>query len=312
VSGPNDPEGARARFIAAARSRARELGVATTSPRVTRADLDASDPTGGMRRAVAIFSMGNACEAHGPALPPDIDDRTGAAIATRVACASGARYVGHVPYATDGVGDLAREWSPAYMPLDDFYAATAELVGTLLRCSYDAAGESRPRVVAFVSGHGGNAAITPHLARLAGDLGVERCLYSLSMRVPDGERGVQHADAIEHSVARALGRGCLDEARLAAVDAEIRDDAAFFAMLRTSPAIAGMSGFYVFGDGRFDVLRARYAGMKESVRAFAEERRVDADVERGRRIVEHTVETIAREIIDVATALGVRAPWFAR
>jgi creatinine amidohydrolase/Fe(II)-dependent formamide hydrolase-like protein len=300
----------RASFLAAMRARARDAGVSTASPRVTRTDLDADDPTGGMRREAAIFSMGNACEAHGPALPPDIDDRTGAAIATRVACASGARYVGHLPFASDGVGDLAREWSPAYLPFDEFYASTLELARTILRASYDLVGEPRPRVVAFVSGHGGNGVLAPHLERLATDLGVARCLYSLSMRVPAGERGVQHADSIEHSVARALGRGCLDDARLASIDPST--DATFFTTLQRHPAIAGMSGFYVFGDERFDVLRARYAGVKESVRAFVEERRVEANAERGRAIVHHSVETIAREIIDAARSLGVRAPWFAR
>src|SRR5438445_4784021 len=152
----NDPNGERATFLAQMRARANDLGIATTSPRVTRAELDASDPTGEMRRAVAILSMGNACEAHGPALPPDIDDRTGAASATRVACASGERYVGHVPYTTDGVAELAREWSPAYLAFDDFFAATVDIASTLLRHSYDVAGQPRPRVVAFVSGHGGN------------------------------------------------------------------------------------------------------------------------------------------------------------
>ncbi len=308
----NDPRGERAAFLSKTRARASALGVATSSPRVTRADLDADDPTGEMRRAVAVLSMGNACEAHGPALPPDIDDRTGAAIATRVACASGARYVGHVPYATDGVAELAREWSPAYLAFDEFFAATVDIVSTLLRHSYDVAGQPRPRVVAFVSGHGGNGIVVPHLERLARELRVERCLYSLSMRVPDGARGVQHADDIEHSVARALGRGCLDEARLASVDAELRDDASFFATIRKHPAMAGMSGFYVFGDDRFDALRARYAGVKESVRAFVDERHVAADAARGHAIIDHTVETIAAEILDAARALGVKMPWFAR
>jgi len=296
----------RSSFIASLRARADALGVSTASPRVTRADLDADDPTGGMRREVAIFSMGNACEAHGPALPPDIDDRTGAAIAVRVACETGARYVGHLPYASDGVGDLAREWSPAYLPFDEFYAKTIALASTLLHCAYDDASQPRPRLVAFVSGHGGNGVLVPHLARLARDLDVLRCMYSLSMRPNEG---VQHADGVEHSVSRALGRGCHDDATLAAIDP--KDDAAFFATLRRHPAIAGMSGFYVFGDDRFDVLRARYPGVKSSVRNFTQSRRVEADVERGRAIVDHTVATIARELLEAARALGVAMPWFA-
>jgi hypothetical protein len=183
-------------------------------------------------------------------------------------------------------------------------------VRALFGAFYDDAGAPRPKLVLFVSGHGGNGVLGAHLERLATDLGVHRCLYSLSMRPADG--GVQHADGAEHAVARALGRGCVDAGRLETAALAMKDDAGFARSLREHPALGGMSGFYIFGDARFDALRARYPGLKSSVRAFAEQRRVDADEARGHAILDHTTTTITRELLDAATALGVEAPWFAR
>jgi creatinine amidohydrolase/Fe(II)-dependent formamide hydrolase-like protein len=304
-----DPERERRDFIAGLRARARALGLAAEASEMTRARLDADDVTGEMRRRVCVLSIGNSCEAHGMALAPDIDDRSGAAIATRVACATGARYVGHVPYATDGVDDLARAWSPAFLPFDEFYAKTVDFVRMLFARFYDDAKLARPDLVLFVSGHGGNDAIRTHAERLAVDLGARRCLYSLSMRPDEG--GIQHADATEHAVARALGKGCVDHTRLERAASEMTDDRSFFATLERHPALGGMAGFYVFGDARFDALRARYAGVKSSVRRFVDERAIGADEARGRAVIDETVRTIAGELLAAANDLGVAPPWFA-
>jgi len=299
-------DAARDAFLSDLRARAALRGASPTPRAMTREALDEDDVTGDMRRRVAVLSMGNACEAHGPGLAPDIDDRTGAAVAVRVACATGARYVGHVPYATDGIGDLAREWSPEYLPFDDFYDRTSRFATTLLRAFYDEAGAPRPNVVAFISGHGGNGALAAHLLRLAGDLGVERCLYSLSMRVP-----VQHADGVEHSVARALGPGCVNDEAIRRVNESMRDDASLFETMAHDPAVSGMAGFYVFGDNRFDAVRRRYSGVKTSVAALVAERRIDCDKARGEGVLEASVAAISSELFDAARALGLRPPWFA-
>jgi creatinine amidohydrolase/Fe(II)-dependent formamide hydrolase-like protein len=298
---------ARDAFLADLRARATTHGVPLTPRAMTRAALDADDVTGDMRRSAAVLSMGNACEAHGPALAPDIDDRTGAAVAIRVACATGVRYLGHVPYATDGIGDLARDWSPAYLPFDDFYERTSRFVTALLRAFYDEAGAPRPKVLAFVSGHGGNGPLARHLPRLARDLGVERCLYSLSMRVP-----IQHADGVEHSVARALGPGCVNDEAIRRVNESMRDDASLFETMAHDPAVSGMAGFYVFGDARFDAVRGRYPGVKASVAALVGERRIDCDKARGEAVLEASITAISSELLDAARALGLKPPWFAR
>jgi creatinine amidohydrolase/Fe(II)-dependent formamide hydrolase-like protein len=274
---------------------------------MTRDALDSDDITGDMRRSVAVLSMGNACEAHGPALAPDIDDRTGAAVAVRVACATGARYLGHVPYATDGIGELALAWSPEYLPFEAFYDRTSRFVATLLRAFYDEAAAPRPKLLAFVSGHGGNGTLAAHLPRLARDLGVERSLYSLSMRVP-----IQHADGVEHSVARALGPGCVNDEAIRRVNESVRDDASLFATMTHDPAAAGMAGFYVFGDARFDAVRDRYPGVKASVAELVRERRIDCDKARGEAVLDASVRAISSELIDAARGLGLKPPWFVR
>ncbi len=297
---------ARDAFLSDLRARAAAHGVVPSPRAMTQQALDDDDVTGDMRRGAAVFSMGNTCEAHGPALAPDIDDRTGAAVAIRVACATGARYVGHVPYATDGIGDLARDWSPAYLPFDDFYERTSRFVTTLLRAFYDEANAARPKVVVFVSGHGGNGVLVAHLPRLAKDVGVDRALYSLSMRVP-----IQHADGVEHSVARALGPGCVNDEAIRRVNESMRDDASLFDTMAHDPAVSGMAGFYVYGDARFDAVRARYPGVKASVAELVKERRIDCDKARGDDVLERSVAAISSELFDAARAVGLKLPWFA-
>jgi creatinine amidohydrolase/Fe(II)-dependent formamide hydrolase-like protein len=312
---PTDTE-VREAFLREARAPAARLGLPTTVTAVTRATLDAADPTGGMRREVAVLSIGNACEAHGDALPPDIDDRTAVAVASRVSGATGARYLGHIPYATDGLGALASAWSPAYLAVEPFYAAVSDYASFLCRHAYDVAGQPRPRLLLIVSGHGGNGVLAERLPRLARDLGAERCLYSLSMRLSPralaAGHTVQHASDVEHAVARTLGAACLDDQRLAATAAELEHDEGLVSTLREQPALGGMSGYYVFGDARFDAVRSRYPGVKAAVRRFVEGRRIEACAVLGAGIVEHSIRVIAAEVLSAAAEIGVAPPWFGR
>ncbi len=307
---------AREAFLQRARAPAARLGLSTAIAETTRATLDAADPTGGMRREAAVVSIGNACEAHGHALPPDIDDRTAVAVAARVSGLTGARYLGHVPYATDGLGALAAAWSPAYLPPERFFAAVEAYLGFLCHHAYDVTGQPRPRLVSLVSGHGGNGVLGPELPRLAAAIGAERCLYSLSMRLPAEAvatgHTVQHAGDAEHAVARSLGAACLDQEQLAATAARLEGDEGLAATLREQPALGGMSGYYVFGDARFDLVRRRYPGVKAAVRRLVEDRRLEADADLGAAIVAHSTRVIAVEVLAAAAELGVAPPWFQR
>jgi creatinine amidohydrolase/Fe(II)-dependent formamide hydrolase-like protein len=305
-----DPEAEREAFLAEQRARAAELGLNGDVAEVRRKTLEERDINRGVRRKVGLVSLGNALEAHGMALAPDIDDRIGAAGAVAVANRTGARYLGHVPFATDGIGDVARAWSPAFMPFAEFYNETVGFVRTLLAAFYTRHGSAPPDLLVLVSGHGGNAALAGQVDRLAHDLGVPCCQYAPAIEVPDGNGlTIHHCGTAEHSVAMHLGAGCVDRDRLERANADMaQDEASFLRTLRDHPDFAGMAGFYVFGGARFDAVRARYPGLKSSVRDVFERRRVDADAELGRRIFEYSVAQIAARLLDGARALGIDVP----
>lgn len=256
-----------------------------------RADLARLDARDAVRRAAAIVSMGNGAEAHSSALAPDIDDRTGFHVATRVANLSGARYLGHCPYATDRLGGLAREWSPACLPLDECLARTTAYLRFLL------AAVEPPRVLWLVSGHGGNGALIPHLGALAAALGLDAVHYALALRVPPGHDHLDlaHASALEHGVARALGPGCFDEDAHARLGQRLAAD--LEATLKDEPALGGMAGYYLYGDDRFDAIRARYPGVKRAVAELVARQEVAADAAEGWHVLETTARSIADDLL---------------
>lgn len=276
---------------------------------VDEATLRARDPNRGFADRVAVASLGNALEAHGPALAPDIDDRSGAAQAIAVANRTGARYLGHVPYATD-TSPLAARWSPAALPVERFVERTRAFLEHLLAATYDERGVARPSLLMLISGHGGNVAIEPHLSGLASELGLKRCTYALALVAhPTRGAAVQHAGDHEHAIAAALGPACVDLEALAEANATLSgDDAAALRALAEYPAWGGMAGLYLFGDADFEPVRTKYPGVKQAVREVVERRRVEADAELGRVLLTHAVEELAVALFREATAVGEPLP----
>lgn len=292
-----DPDPAREAFLAHHRAHARHAA----PPRCfDERELAKSDRRAAVRQHVAVVSLGNRAEAHSAALAPDIDDRIGAHVAVSVANATGARYLGHVPFATDRLGGVARWWSPACEPVADFVEHTTAFLALLL------AGAS-PSVLWLISGHGGNGAIEPHLATLAARLGVARCCYALALQVPPSCTGVdlQHAGDLEHGVAAALGDGCFDRDELDRINRDLASD--LEATIKHEPALGGMAGYYLYGDERFDGLRARYPGVKRAVAELVERRRVVADPELGHAVLAHTIASLARDVLDSVAPSGAVA-----
>lgn len=266
------------------------------------------DTNGLLGRRVAVFSLGNPLEAHGPALPSDIDDRTAATVSVRLCNATGARYLGPVPFTTDGLFELAPRWAPMALPPDVFLDELARFCGRQLEAFYDDLGWSRPDLVLFLSGHGGNRIVSDHLGELALALGVRSVDYTLCMTTDGLELGpIQHAASTEHAVAAALGRGCFDPEALAALG-DLSDDATFYAALQRWPAFAGMAGFYLFGSDDLGPLRDRYPGVKPAVAAFVAERVLRADPELGRRILDHTVACLTERVGAHLTRLCIEHP----
>jgi creatinine amidohydrolase/Fe(II)-dependent formamide hydrolase-like protein len=283
------PTSPRDAFLAPLHANARH----SEGPRtIDQAELDELDWTAGLRRDVVIVSMGNSAEGHSSALAADIDDRIGFHVATQVANHTGARYLGHCPFATDRLGGLAQQWSPACLSVDEFVAKTTAYVQFLLAAVKPA------KQVWLLSGHGGNGAIGPYLPGLAATLGVEAVHYALALIAPPQrpDLNAQHAGNMEHGVARSLGPGCFQPSALAAWNECLAAD--FEAAVKAEPAAAGMAGYYIYGDARFDAIRNRYAGIKPAIAQVATERCVIANADDGALALAHTVATISAQIVE--------------
>ncbi len=303
--GGNDPQRERARFLEEHRLMAAMEDVAPMCAALDPQAMEARDILCGFASQVGVFSLGNHHEAHGPALAQDIDDRTATATAVALANATGARYLGHVPLCTDRIGELAKAWSPAYSPPADFLDGLIRFVDHTLSWTHDRNGLARPRLIHFVSGHGGNNVLNHHLGKVALALGVDRCIYDLSIQ-PFESIDTQHAGSMEHCLAAHLGPGCIDTGRMPDISAWSLGQ--LYRALTQYPAWGGMAGFYLFGDERFNAVRERYQGVKSAVAKLLEGRALHADPEAGARIFNNTTSLLKHRILREAKELGIDTP----
>lgn len=102
-----------------------------------------------------IFTIGNPNEGHGLALPRNIDDLHAKKAARDLEMTSGQRHVAHVPYTTDRCGSVAKDWSPNWLPWEEFFHKTKEF----LKWHVDILRQQDHEVsrVMLIIGHGGNA-----------------------------------------------------------------------------------------------------------------------------------------------------------
>ena len=267
-------------------------------------------PQGRREGEVLVFAIGNPNEGHGPALPRDNDLRCAQFVASRACERTGARFVAMIPYATDRVGDIARHWSPAYLPWDVCAEKSSEFVRAHCRWLRDT-GARFSRVV-IVNGHGGNQGIDQHPAwakvqtefaigpiafafSIQEDLGPAiAMLEPLSPETRDAYRAVKsgHADTLEHSVAM-LYHG-LDLGKLTGLNRRLTmqgTDAA----LREYPPIGGLAGYLKFGDARFDPLRA-IPSLVECWRQFEADGQILLYPELARAVMDRSIQAVVQTI----------------
>ena len=251
-------------------------------------------------REVVVLTVGNDMEAHGYAMPPDIDSRNIRAIAQPACQRTGATFLGHLPYSTDSVGDIARNWSPRYLPFDEFVekvtGTAANLVGSL---------GFRPRKVLILIGHGGNRLLPTEDESMSKSVGapVEAFMpgfaedFDLSgfetsdVLMQILAAGGEHAYIMEHSAAAYFGD--VDEEKLAEMNRVADKDP--LEALRRWPAIAGLGGYLEFGGKEFDPLR-EIEGLRLCVDDFKKRRRIVADKGLGKKIVESVIEFVVNRI----------------
>ncbi len=239
-------------------------------------------------------------EAHGYAMPPDIDSRNIRAIAQLACQRTGATFLGHLPYSTDSVGEIARNWSPWYLPFEEFVQKVEESAAHLVRSV-----RFSPRKVFILIGHGGNRMLPEENERLSKALHapVEAFMpgfaegFDLSgseigealMRILLA--GGEHAYIMEHSAAAYLGD--VDERKLAEMNRVAGRDP--LEVLKRWPAVAGLGGYIQFGGTEFDPLR-EIEGLRLSLEDFKTRRKIVADKQLGKQIVESAAKFVAQRI----------------
>jgi len=251
-------------------------------------------------RRVVVLTVGNDMEAHGYAMPPDIDSRNIRAIAQAACQRTGATFLGHLPYSTDSVGEIARNWSPQYLPFDEFVekvtATAAHLVGSL---------GFKPRKVLILIGHGGNRLLPTENESMSEAVGVpvEAFMpgFAGSLDLGGFEAsdvlmqilafGGEHAYIMEHSAAAYFGD--VDEEKLAEMNRVAETDP--LEALKRWPAIAGLGGYLEFGGPEFDPLR-EIEGLRLCLDDFKTRRKIVADKALGKAIVESVVEFVVNRI----------------
>ena len=227
-------------------------------------------PFGVNENRVAVFTVGNPCEGHGPALPRDIDDRVVKTLALKACDAEGAYYCGHVPFTSDRVGRIALAWSPLWIPENEMITRTARFIGNYLGM----AGLDFQRVC-LLNGHGGNNFIAGRKMELSRKAG-----RPIEFVIPFEGIETGHADTLEHSVAAFLG--LIDAGKLATMNALVRRDPE--KALRRWPPIGGLGGYLIFGGEEFSELRKPEYGLTKCLDGFLKDREIRADMTLGRNL----------------------------
>ncbi|MBN2095309.1 MAG: hypothetical protein JW727_04640 [Candidatus Aenigmarchaeota archaeon] len=245
-----------------------------------------------------VFSMGNESECHGGALYEDTDSYVATSAAIEAAEKTGARYAGRIPYTTDRVGEAARAWMPAYLPVEDFYSSTLGFLKPIVEY-YQGISGRKPEVV-IVAGHGG---IPRELETVIHEaLGVDaKCVF------PGADFGM-HAGDEEHSLMVYLdyfSKEGLDEVQETA-QREPRE------ALARWPQLFGLSGYW-YDEGIFDEVKKRHPyaldgfdiddfqmlrrpGKVERVEAFLQDKNLRIDAQKGQKAYEGFVSDVVKAI----------------
>jgi creatinine amidohydrolase/Fe(II)-dependent formamide hydrolase-like protein len=247
---------------------------------------------------VLVFSIGAANESHGAALASNIDDYASILTATTVATRLGLSYVGHLPYSSDRAGELARDWNPGFIPRGELVTGVVEDIRRAIRLR----GAEASLVVA-ISGHGGNNFLEEDEATISEAVGIP---FRYVRPFPKGSSvrskklghvEITHADDGEHSVGLFLG--VLDKGKLQKINDLARKDP--LEALRQNPALMGLA-FYVLpqlsGD-KYEDLRARHKELLRTARRFLKERRVVADYDVGKKLMDKNVADTLSQVKEI-------------
>ena len=273
-----------------------------SEPKVSREQLQGYGPYADDARRIAMFSVANDFEAHGYPMPPHTDSLLAQNWCNMIARKIGASYIAHIPYTTDTAGEIARNWSPNYLPFEEFYQKLKDFVKYHVeRLSFT------PTKVVVIIGHGGNRDLPERNDDLSAFLGYPaNCMsadISEALIYPEFEAldviydifalGGEHAYILEYSLIADLGH--LDYGKLDVLNEVASKDP--LEALRRWPAIAGLGGFIEFGGSEFDYLK-KNEGFHVALEDFKKRRKIIVDPELGRRATELVVNCFCERMLE--------------
>ncbi|UCE14125.1 MAG: creatininase family protein [Candidatus Heimdallarchaeota archaeon] len=257
-----------------------------------------------------IFSMGNPYEGHGPALSPDNDSRCANFVAYHVSERSGAKFVAHIPYTTDQVGEIALDWSPVYIPMEecvnkcvdyiDYHCKILQKIGIVF---------SR---ILIINGHGGNYGVdtfpiwdelkqkfplSDFMFLNTYEVEIDEILQSKNYSSETNDAYLTakktggHADTIEHSIATLYGG--VDYGKFYQMNNFIIRNGTE-AALRKWPVLGGLGGYLKFGGEKYEPLRK--VGLERCLSQFEEDGQIFLFPELGQIVIEHLIKNICAMI----------------
>jgi creatinine amidohydrolase/Fe(II)-dependent formamide hydrolase-like protein len=244
-----------------------------------------------------IFSIGNPEEGHGYALPRNIDDLHSQRVAHLISCKTGGRYVAHIPWSTDNVGPIAKDWSPKTIAVNDMVEKLKDFLKYHIEI-YKDMGFFTSNIFIY-SGHGGNNPLTKFSHELKSELNLEnliitstegisdkiadkvlRELHKLAVSLADDVQkpkdlrkiflkiviNQSHASHFEHSLGAAMG--VIDWKKLEVMNNELEND--FEVALQKWPPLGGLGGYLIYGGKYIETL-----GTKDHWDCFKTLRKLD-------------------------------------
>jgi creatinine amidohydrolase/Fe(II)-dependent formamide hydrolase-like protein len=246
----------------------------TSDDLILKGKMDEWGPFGTNEGKFLIFSIGNPEEGHGFALPRTADDLYSQAVALRISLKSGSRYVAHIPWATDGAMELARDWAPHYIPVEELVERIIPFIASHQK-NYAEMGLAHTRVLIY-SGHGGNNPLIAFQNKIKEELHLEELIISstdiLANHIGEvvselqklatklsksNEKSVEdnvkllsaillsagHAGHAEHSMCAAID--IVDFKKLDEMNKELSED--FEGTLAKYPPVGGLGGYLLSG-----------------------------------------------------------------
>jgi creatinine amidohydrolase/Fe(II)-dependent formamide hydrolase-like protein len=244
------------------------------------------------KKQVLIYSMGSLDEDHGPVMSRQTDDIVAIKSSIIISARTGYSYRGHLPFSSDSMGEIARDWCPAWMDQDEVLAKLPEFIKQDLK-SFPLI----PSHIIILSGHGGNNFLKDQEARLTESLGIP-VLYvpfyeeAFLDHPVHGRIEVEHATSGDHCISAYLGLVDLNKIK------EVNS------ALETNPEkalekwkVLGSLGWYVlYGGPRYEPLRNPDFGLVQQAKKFLEEKRIIADPEIGRILFNKNLDQVLRQV----------------